>query len=248
MTLLYTEISREFPGHGRCVFFAADRRIFRYRGTPQHYRKLVDVPYLNSALGFFGLAEFRTGRTIYRLTDHLGDFVRHHHFVTDLAEFAERLAHSLNNFVPLSLRRSQRSGIHLAGIASSGLPEFWFIRNVNDSGDPTPLGTYVAREDYLRRDAPANGFDGADRNTLPSFLYRNGDIVSHVAAWEALDDSLGNLLDIPQFHPVKTPERYAKWIRFKMEVLTRFHKQFARTLLVGGWIDFIIKSERGLLT
>jgi hypothetical protein len=244
MTLLYTEISREFPQHGRCVFFAADRRISPHRGTAQHYKKLVDVPYLNSALGFFGLAEFKSGGRLYRLIDHLRDFVRHHHSVTNLADFAERLADSLNDFVPWNLRLSERSGVHLAGITSTRLPEFWFIRNVDESGNPNPRGRYDAREDYLRRDAPTNGYNDTDRKTLPSFLYRNGDIVSHVVAWEALDDSLGNLLDIPQFHPVETAEKYAMWIRFKMEVLMRFHKQFARTLLVGGWIDVIIKSER----
>jgi hypothetical protein len=247
MTLLYTEISGKFSRGGRCVFFAADRRITASgRGQPKHYKKLIDVPYLNSALGFFGLAEFRQGQTVYRLADHLREFVRQQHAVRSLADFAGRLAESLNRFVPTSLQRSERSGIHLAGIASRTLPEFWFIRNVDDDGRAT-LGRYEPREDFLSRDALAQGFDGNDPKTLPSDgrLYRNGDIISHVVAWKALDDSLGSLLSIPQFLPVDTPEKYAEWIRFKMEVIAHFKKRFAKTLLVGGPIDLIIKHQTG---
>ena len=105
MTLLYTEISQEFPSGGRCVFFAADRRITA-SGQPKHYKKLVDVPYLNSALGFFGLAEFRQGQKVYRLADHLRDFVRQQYAVRTLADFAARLAESLKRFVPSTLQRS----------------------------------------------------------------------------------------------------------------------------------------------
>jgi hypothetical protein len=245
VTLLYTEISPEFPQHGRCVFFAADRRITASGGgQPRHHKKLIDIPYLNSALGFFGLAEFKRGQKVYRLADHLRYFVRQQHAVKNLTEFAARLADSLNSFVPSSLQRSERSGIHVAGIASQNLPEFWFVRNVDDTGHPA-LGKYEPREDFLRRDARAHGFDGKDPKTLPSNgrLYRNGDIVSHVVAWEALDDTLGRILSIPQFLGVHTPEDYAKWIRFKMQVITHFHKQFATTLLVGGQIDVIINAS-----
>lgn len=245
MTLLYTEISPEFPRRGRCVFFAADRRITVLgRGRPRHYKKLIDIPYLNSALGFFGLAEFKRGQKVYRLVDYLRDFVRQQHAVRNLTEFAARLADSLNCFVPSSIQRSERSGIHIAGIASRDLPEFWFVRNVDDNGHPA-LGKYEPREDFLSRDARSQGFDGKDPKTLPSNgrLYRNGDIVSHVLAWEALDDTLGRLLSIPQFLGVRSPEDYAKWIRFKMEVITHFHKRFATALLVGGQIDVIIKCQ-----
>src|SRR5207245_7023860 len=142
----------------------------------------------------------------------LHSFVNNHHSAASLSDLAHNLAESLNRFVPPTLQRNDRSGIHLAGITSkAGVPEFWFVRNVDDNGDPT-LGRYEAREDYLRRDARANGFDGTDAKTLPSVsrLYRNGDIVSHVAAWESLDDSLGKLLNISQFHPIRTPDKYAE--------------------------------------
>ena len=246
MTLLYTEISKNFPGYGRSVFFAADRRITSLSGgdPPQHYKKLVDVPYLNAALGFFGLAEFTKGANLFRMTDHLRNFVRKESATSSLSAFAKNLAASLNSFVPTSLLRSERSGIHLAGIAPGSLPEFWFIRNVDKNGDPT-LGKYETDEQYLLRYARNEGFNVKDPATLPTTgrLYRNGDIVSHVAAWEAFDDSLGSLLSMPFFSGIQSPKDYAAWIRFKMQVLIYFHKKFERKLLIGGTVDVIVKTE-----
>jgi hypothetical protein len=245
MTLLYTEVSQEFPGRGRCVLFAADRRITPLgNDPPKHYKKLVDIPYLNAALGFFGLAEFRQGGTLFRMVDHLRDFVRKEHAAPNLSAFAAKLAASLNAFIPSSLRASERSGIHLAGITSGALPEFWFVRNVDESGSPT-LGQYEADEQFLARDARADGFDGQNPQTLPlgGRLYRNGDILAHVAAWEAFDDTLGTLLSSPLFSGIHSPEDYANWISFKMEVLVHFHKRFEKSLLVGGAIDVIVKCE-----
>jgi hypothetical protein len=245
MTLLYTEISQEFPIHGRCVFFAADRGITPFgTGRPTHYKKLVDVPYLNAALGFFGLAEFRHGARGFRMADHLRDFVRQQHAAPNLSAFATNLTASLNAFVPSSLRGSERSGIHLAGITRNALPEFWFVRNVDDTGAPT-LGKYEAHEQFLARDARSAGFDGQNPQTLPSGgrLYRNGDIISHVVAWEAFDNTLGALLTIPFFTGIGSPNDYACWIRFKMEILVHFHKRFEKTLLVGGPIDTIVKYQ-----
>ena len=249
MTLLYTEITPEFPRRGRCVFFAADRRITPSgREKPRYYKKLIDIPYLNSALGFFGLAEFKRRQTVYRMADHLRDFVRRQHTANSLPQLAARLADSLKSFIPSTLQRSERSGIHLAGIPFGALPEFWFVRNIDDEGNPT-LGQYEAREDFLSRDARTQGFNGHDPATLPcqdAQLYRNGDILSHVVAWKALDDTLGRLLGVPQFRRIQTVEEYAKWIRFKMEVLTLFHKRFETPLLVGGPIDVIIKCQHDI--
>jgi hypothetical protein len=209
----------------------------------RHYKKLVDIPYLNAALGFFGLAEFTKGAKVLRMTDHIREFVRQESAMTSLSAFAKSLAASLNSFVPSSLRASERSGIHLGGIAPGALPEFWFVRNVDESNAPT-LGKYEADEQYLLRDARRGGFDGKDPATLPSGgrLYRNGDIVSHVAAWKAIDDSLGNLLSIPFFSGIHSPQDYAAWIRFKMEVLIHFHKRFEKKLLIGGQVDVIVKT------
>jgi hypothetical protein len=245
VTLLYTEISQDLPGHGRCVLFAADRRITTSAGgPPRHYKKLVDIPYLNAALGFFGLAEFRRNQTIFRLSDHLREFVRAQAGIASLSLFAERLATSLNSFVPSSLRRSERSGIHISGMTAGSLPEFWFVRNVDATGKPT-FGKYEAEEQYLSRDARNDGFDGKDPATLPPHgrLYRNGDILAHAVAWEAIDETLGTLRSVPVFSPIQSPSDYAAWVRFKMEVLLHFQKRFAKTLLVGGPVDVIVKSR-----
>jgi len=124
------------------------------------------------------------------------------------------------------------------------LPEFWFVRNLDDTGQPT-LGKYEADEQYLTRDARNDGFDGKDPATLPPHgrLYRNGDILSHVAAWEAIDKTLGRLRNVSAFSPIRSPSEYADWVRFKMEVLLHFQKRFAKTLLVGGPVDIIVKSH-----
>jgi hypothetical protein len=229
MTLLYTEIVPPPFCKRYCIFFAADRRITESGRKPRYYKKLIEIPYLNAALGFFGLADWPKGTPRTLLPELLRNFVRHQSSLDNLGAFAALLEVYLNREVPKSLH-GIRSGIHLAGFAPDGLPEFWYVRNIDDTGAAS-LGQYQARKEVVRTDAPG-----------VSTYFRNGDIAAHARAWEMIDEALGSLRGTPGFRPIRTHKDYQEWIRFKMNVLKSFHGKFQRKVLIGGPIDVLAGS------
>lgn len=116
------------------------------------------------------------------------------------------------------------------GAARSGpQPEFWFVRNVDDEGEPT-LGHYQPREEFQRR----------DRRNLAAGeiqIYRNGDIRAHVTAWEKIDEAFGSLLGTPDFRPIATPRGYADWVKFKMGTIAAFYEHYCSRRIIGSPID-----------
>ncbi len=233
MTLLITEIHPAGVLPDPVIIFAADRRISsqgRYHGIK---KKLFAVPSLRAGLGFFGLAEFSSGNRKIEMSEWLKSYiVKRSRNPGTLEELAHALAGELNSLVPRHLREKYISGFHLAGISRDGMPEFWFIRNVED--DRTTLtGTYSAREDFITRDAPK-------LITGDFAIYRNGDIRGHVAAWELFDQAFVMLLNQQDFHRLKTSNDYANWLKFKMEVLSYFYKKYSRNSVIGRPIDTLV--------
>lgn len=140
---------------------------------------------------------------------------------------------------PPTLKQRYVSGFHIAGCNSSGIPEFWYLRNVKDDRITTP-GVYEAREDFLRRDAGALGYDGQNPRSAQTELvqtYRNGDIHAHVTAWERIDEGFGTLFKEPEFKKLGAISEYEQWVKFKMEVIAYFYKKYCRVSLVAKPID-----------
>jgi hypothetical protein len=143
MTLLTTEIhDRE---DGPIVVFAADRRISRGDTPKPDQRKVFPVPHMSAGIGFFGLAEVPTSVGPQAMAEWLQDFLYTVQPHEQLAGIAARLAAALNLVVPAGWQSTEPSGFHLAGFNSSGQPQFWFVRNVDDHGEPT-LGRHEPRE------------------------------------------------------------------------------------------------------
>lgn len=225
MTLLVTEIhNHRNPGRATIVF-AADRRISvggKYSGSR---KKIFEMPRLNAAIGYFGLAEVRGVPMADWLSSHLRlDSSR------CLADFSEVLAARLNDAVPASHRRREPSGFHISGFTPERRIEFWYVRNITDAGQPT--GSYNAREDFQRRDAPALRSGHAQ-------IYRNGDLLPHVLLWGVLDKALAPLLDRPDFRRVRSVFDYARWVRFKLEVIAYVYRQWCTRSIIGRPIDVI---------
>jgi hypothetical protein len=183
------------------------------------------MPRLNAAIGYFGLAQVNG----VPMTDWLGAELRRDRS-TSLAQFAATLATRLNNAVPAHHRRQHPSGFHVAGFTPKRRAEFWYVRNITDDRQIT--GSYEAREDFQGRDAPRLPAGEAQ-------IYRNGDLRLHVALWEVLDRALGPLLNHPDFRRVRSMEDYARWVRFKLEVISYVYKEWCRRSIVGRPIDVI---------
>lgn len=239
MTLLLTEIHCLDGLSHSCIVFAADRRISqngKYAGTR---KKVFQVPCLRAGVGFFGLAEAPINGSTLPMSDWLLRFIQRNSNLTSLQAFASALAKSLNADILSKWRQQYISGFHLAGYNTSGLPEFWYVRNVEDDRI-TITGTYEAREDFLHRDAGALGYDGQNPHSVKTGLvqtYRNGDIRAHVTAWERIDEGFGTLLKERQFKKLRTISEYEQWVKFKMEVVAYFYKKYCRESLVARPID-----------
>jgi hypothetical protein len=229
MTLLLTEIhNHDDPNRAR-IIFAADRRITRngrYVGTR---KKIFKIPGFQAGMGYFGLAEVGTGSSARPMSEWIERHLRMNTRVSTLADFSQTLASHLNSDVPQPHRREFLSGFHIAGFGDRGCVEFWCVRNVEDDMT-TYTGTYSVGEHFQRR----------DRMKLrpgEAWTYRNGDLLPHVLLWGTLDQALTPLLNRPDFKPVKTPDEYAEWVRFKMEIIAYVYKKYSNLPVIGRPID-----------
>jgi hypothetical protein len=227
MTLVTTEIHLAAPD--TIIVFAADRRI-SLKGKPHaSQRKIFRVGTRQAAVGYFGLAGIPEGSSCRPMADWVESFARNTPPAETLEQAATRLADELNRAVPARLQKSEPSGFHLAGFNSATQPEFWFVRNVDDTGQPT-LGRYEATEDFQGRDV--------GKVAAGQYLaYRNGDTRAHVAIWKAIDDGFGGLLRVQDFRALGRVADYRDWVAFKMDLIARFYKKYCTTSIIGAPID-----------
>jgi hypothetical protein len=233
LPLLTTEIhNHNDPAHALIVF-AADRRISRGTKSDSSRQKVFPISPVNAGIGYFGLAEVPSSKRNIPMEEWLMDYLSRVS-VTSLQVFAENLAVALNKSVPEGVRQKIPSGFHIAGFNKHRVPEFWYVRNLADDGQ-TIFGIYKSREDFQARDALL-------LKPGESQIYRNGDIRAHVIAWENIDKSFGSLLQLSDFKSLSTPEEYADWVKFKMEVIAAFYERYCRISMIGSPVDaFSIK-------
>ena len=234
MTLFTTEIHNHDHPENASIVFAADRRISHaksgsYIGTN---KKIFELPWLNAAIGYFGLAEVPFQRRTQPMRDWLVVFIRQNCTSSSMADFSQKLASDLNKVVPMQWHRKSPSGFHIAGFTDLGKPEFWFVRNVDDAGNPT-LGQYGTREEFQRRDV-------SRLKNNETQIYRNGDIRAHIAVWKKIDDSFGLLLNLDGFSKLRNSTDYKEWVRFKMETIAYFYKKYQRQPIIARPIDVIL--------
>lgn len=229
MTLLATEIHNHQDIDRAVIVFAADRRITLQGTSFDTSQKIFRVQGMQAGIGYFGLAAVPDRNQNRPIAEWLQDFLLTNSPWTDLEILASDLASQLNVVVPRTSRETYVSGFHVAGFSSRGVPEFWFVRNVDDDR-ATLFGEYGAREDFQSRDAAAVG-PGEYQ------VYRNGDIRAHVTAWERIDQALGILLNTQDFRALSGPDDYAGWARFKMETIARFYQEYCTQSIIGEPID-----------
>ncbi|MGC2433991.1 MAG: hypothetical protein WA433_09430, partial [Desulfobaccales bacterium] len=235
------------------IVFAADRRISRPNGKRLGERKKIfEVHYLRAGIGYFGLADVpkKGSAEPEPMSDWLLRFIRKNSSLTNMELFANNLANNLNSEIPTQWKHKHISGFHLAGYNSDGIPEFWFIRNVEDDRI-TITGSYQAREDFLTAHAPALGYDGQNPDSVKPYygqIYRNGDIRAHFAAWENIDKSFIDLLNEPQFKKLRTVSDYESWVKFKMEIIAYFYKKYCKVSLIARPIDSFSVPTKNMKT
>lgn len=245
MTLLVTEFIPLDGMEKSAVVFAADRRISRGGNYYDTQPKLIRIPHLRAGLGYFGLAEVQR----VPMHDVLRAIIesRRAREASSLQEMADIIAEQLNGRIG-PVERRQRSGLHLAGYGTENLPEFWFIRNVDDLGNPDS-DVYRVREDFKRGHLKTLGYDGSNLKSVPTgrvFTYRNGDLRAHEYAWTKLDEAFAAILKHPDFRPVENVKDYAEWVKFKMKVIAFLYKAWCKTPVIGPPIDTIVLKSPNL--
>jgi hypothetical protein len=228
VTLLATEIHRHSQADA-VIVFVADRRISRGNVRDSEQPKVFRVDRLRAGIGYFGLAEVPAAGGTEPMGAWLDRFLRSSVAPT-LGGLASELASALNGAVPAPWRGSEVSGFHLCGFAAKARPEFWYIRNCDDSPAQNPVGLYSVREDFQARDA-------ADLSPGDVCIYRNGDIRPHVCAWEAIDKAFGGLLAAPDFGVPNTPADYERWVEYKMDLIARLYEGFCKVSVIGRPVD-----------
>lgn len=242
--------------HDVTIIFAADRRISYEKKFHALCKKIFRVPYLNAGIGFFGLAEVGQQPNPTPMSDWLTSFITKNHDARTLSDFARRLRDELNGAVPRTSKISNPSGFHIAGFNQDGLPEFWYVRNIDNMDQHRYIGfldRYRVTEDFLRRDASRDiGYDGVSLKIPEPRMkgYRNGDIRGHVVAWKEFDGVLKNVLlgflDLPDFRSLRTISDYVEFTKFKMELIAAVHKKYCKVSLIGKPIDaFSVVNENG---
>lgn len=164
MTLLVNEIHVPNDLRQSLILFVSDRRItLPGKSPPKFMRKILEVKHLNAGIGYYGLAEIQPN--VY-LSSWLPNFVNHSAETGSLRQLANNLCAELNRQVNKSWLRKLPSGFHLCGYNTDGLPELWHICNHGMEGNDYKdfASEYGVSEDFLRRDAVVQGFDG--QNTM----------------------------------------------------------------------------------
>ncbi|MCK5603762.1 hypothetical protein KAR91_17880 [Candidatus Pacearchaeota archaeon] len=254
MTLIFNEIRTGSHFRDAFIVSAADRRVSKLDGSYDSTRKkLFDVPYLQATLSYFGLAALDFGRRRVYMTDWLRRFIRRTSDASSLEEFARRLHSDLDTFIPTSILRSNPSGFHLSGFDSESRPDFWFITNIGGMNrfQYTNLrGRYSEPEShFLGRDAVRHlNWNGGRAIRAGTSIYRNGDLRSHVVAWEKLDSITNELAQFPDFHIPTRLREYGEYVRFKFEILAYYYKHWASRQIIARPIDVIILTSQEKIT
>ncbi len=217
----------------------ADRRITVNGNYHSSRKKVFKIPYLNATIGYFGLAQ-----------PHQRDFfsswvpnaIRNGTGIANLHDFVNYFLSRLNHDVSKTLLRNNPSGFHLSGFASDGIPEFHYIRNIDQMNGPYYNGFrdhYYHTEDFRSRDAiqNTNGTARPISNVANAiFWYVNGDLRSFWSFWQPVHHFVEQVGNDPSFSRPSSLSERAKW---KLEALASFYHSFARQKIVGKPIDAI---------
>jgi len=253
MTLILNEIHLLNGLKDTFQIAAADRRITRGNNIESPRKKLFAIPFLKATVSYFGLASFTKANKETYLSEWLPQFIRASSHCSSLEQFSFELSETLNNTIPLKIRKENRSGFHLSGYNNISLPEFWHFSNI-----PGMTGLYynkpvekygVPTSDFLNRDVISHfKYDGINLNSAINGVqtYRNGELITHVMASEELDKAMGKIMEYPNFNRPTTIELYADYVKFKFEIISFIYKNWAKKKIIAKPIDVIIIKRDGL--
>jgi hypothetical protein len=158
----------------------------------------------------------------------------------------------LHQVIPPVILGKNASGFHICGYNDKVYPEFWHLTNVGGLKEFQHVNLQQRykppSEDFLSRDArEVLGWDGNDPSSVGNgwAIYRNGDFRMHVAASDLLDQIFSRISQFPDFKQPTDAEAYAKYIKFKFEVIAYIYKEWAKKQIIARPIDVILQQSDG---
>lgn len=230
------------------ILALADRMI-THKGVPTEIRKkLIDIPYLNATVSYYGLAGFPLGAKEWEMAEFLRQFIRRSNSIDNLGDFSMMLREELAKIIPRDLLKTNPSGFHICGYGKGRLPELWHLTNVGNFKN-FRYGDFHSSyldpsEDFLGRDAPK--YLKWEKGTLKTReqrggrTYRNGDVRAHVLVYELLDDLMKNLFQFDDFSGPQDIMDYASYCKFKFEIISFIYKKWAKNQIIGRPIDVMV--------
>lgn len=243
MTLVINEILERDNRNEYWLVAAADQRMWSLpdsRPLPP-MSKLIDIPYLHGAVSFYGISEVPSGQSNRNqlLTDWLRRFIKQQFDCGGLEYFASRLREQLNRVIPPEWHDQVASGFHICGHDRENQPQFWHVCN---HPDPEKFN-YVNR---FRGYSEPTFWTIKDKGSVQNrygviYWARNGQFLSHAAAWVPLDEVMYRLTSFPGFQrPDLDARTYGYYIKFKLEVISHIFKYWAFEETVGPPIDVLV--------
>jgi hypothetical protein len=239
MTIIANEIRIRRSIADVTLIQVADRRISINGKFHSNQKKIFEVPHVKGSVGYFGLAQ-PTTREYF--SSWLPNVISKSHGTRTIKEFAQYLMDELNRNVAKSLLRTNPSGFHVCGLADDGIPEFYFIRNIERMEGPFYKGfkdSYSCSEDFRTRDAIRdNNGQLRELDSLHDIIlwYVNGDLRSFWEFWLPATQFIDNFQLNSEFPDLKSDLERAKW---KLRVIAQLYGRYAKQKVVGGPIDGI---------
>lgn len=260
MTLIVNEL-RTLNGLSNSYWVCgADRRItFEGRICPNR-KKIFPIRYLNATVSYFGLAVWYLGTGENKkevcLSDILLLFITKNSDCGTLDEFANRLRSHLNNKVPSILLATEISGLHICGFNSQGYPHFLHISNVGrmEGFEYLDLQNHYKAPyaDFLERDARTSfNWDGTDPLSARNggYIYRNGDISTHVVASDKFDLMMKEIFKLPNFTQRDNHKTIAEYVKYKFNFISTLYEKWTtpNAKIIGKPIDIYVLTPTGIL-
>jgi hypothetical protein len=234
MTILANEIRIRGSIKDVTLIQVADRRLSIAGQFHSNQKKVFEIPYIRASVGYFGLAQ-PTMQEFF--SSWLPNVIRHGHSIKTVKEFSQYLMNELNNKVSKTLLRSNPSGFHICGLAEDGVPEFYFVRNIERMEGPFYRGfleSYSCSEDFRTRDAIRTTSLSTLHDSI--FWYVNGDLRSFWDFWLPATQFIDGFRLNQDFPALNSDLERAKW---KLKVIAQLYDKYAKQKIVGGPIDGI---------
>lgn len=254
MTLILNELRIEKGLENSYWICSADRRLSFEGKFHSNRKKIYPIKNLNATISYFGLAIWRIGDKEIYMSDIIKNFILKNFDCATLDDFTSKFQTHLNNKVPKNLLKVYPSGFHFSGFNDKGWPHFLHFSNIGNMdgyGYKNLTNQYKnPSADFLERDATQSlHWDGKSPDKIDNtgFIYRNGDIRTHVLISSEFDSMMKKIFELPDFDKINNDKKHADFVNFKFDFIAKLYEKWTNNKVIGKPIDLYILKPNEIL-